>query len=157
MKLSGRTDIGAPVGVVFAALSDFDAWERSAMRRGADVHRTDKLRLPGPGMTWQARFAWRGRERQLQVRLSRLQADQFLAVDFDGPSVEGVLNIELVELAARRTRMLMQVETKPRTLAARLFIQSMKLAKGRVQRKYDARLQAIARDIEQRFTGQPTL
>lgn len=127
------------------------------MRRGADVHRTDKLRLPGPGMTWQARFAWRGRERQLQVRLSRLQADQFLSVDFDGPSVEGVLSIELVELAARRTRMLMQVETKPRTLAARLFIQSMKLAKGRVQRKYDARLQAIARDIEQRYTGQPTL
>jgi carbon monoxide dehydrogenase subunit G len=157
MKLSGRTDIGAPIAFVFAALSDFEAWERAAMRRGADVHRTDKLRAPGPGMTWQARFAWRGRERQLQVRLTKLQPDLNLALEFDGPSVEGVMNIELVELAAKRTRMLMQVDMKPRTLAARLFIQSMRLAKGRVQRKYDARLQAIARDIEQRFTGQPTL
>lgn len=157
MKLSGRTDIGAPIAHVFAALSDFEAWERAAMRRGADVHRTDKLRAPGPGMTWQARFAWRGRERQLQVRLTKLQPNLHLALEFDGPSVEGILNIELVELAAKRTRMLMQVDMKPRTLAARLFIQSMRLAKGRVQRKYDARLQAIARDIEHRFAGQPTL
>lgn len=157
MKLSGRTDIGAPVAFVFAALSDFEAWERAAMRRGADVHRTDKLRNPGPGMTWQARFAWRGRERQVQVRLTKLVTNLNLALDFDGPSVEGNLNIELVELSAKRTRMLMQVDLKPRTLSARLFIQSMKLTKNRVQRKYDARLQTIAKDIEARFTGQPTL
>jgi carbon monoxide dehydrogenase subunit G len=157
MKLSGRTDIGAPIAFVFAALSDFEAWERAAMRRGADVHRTDKLRAAGPGMTWQARFAWRGRERNLQVRLTKLQPLLNLAIDFDGPSVEGNLNIDLVELSAKRTRMLMQVDLKPRTLAARLFIQSLRLAKRRVQRRYDARLAAVAQDIEQRFTGQPTL
>ncbi len=153
MKLSGRTDIGAPVAFVYAALSDFEGWERSAMRRGADVNRTDQLRVPGVGMTWQARFAWRGRERQLQVRLTKLEPQNGLTLDFDGPSVEGTLNIELVELAAKRTRMLMQVEAKPRTLAARLFVQSLRLAKGRVQRLYDARLTSIARDIEARFTG----
>jgi len=125
------------------------------MRRGADVNRTDKLRAPGVGMAWQARFAWRGRERQLRVRLRDLTPQKGLGLDFDGPSVEGTLQIELVELAAKRTRMLMQVELKPRTLAARLFIQSMRLAKGRVQRRYDARLATIARDIEARFTGQP--
>lgn len=127
------------------------------MRRGADVHRTDKLRTLGTGMTWQARFAWRGRERQLQIRLLKLDPTQQLSLGFDGPSVEGMLNIELVELSAKRTRMMMQVELKPRTLPARLFIQSMKLARGRTMKKYEARLQAIARDIELRFAGQPTL
>jgi hypothetical protein len=33
----------------------------------------------------------------------------------------------------------------------------MKLAKRRVQKRYDARLVAIAQEIEQRFAGQPTL
>lgn len=127
------------------------------MRRGADVHRTDKLRTPGAGMTWQARFAWRGRERQLQIRLLKLEPTQQINVGFDGPSVEGVLNIELVELSAKRTRMMMQVEIKPRTLPARLFIQSMKLARGRTMKKFDARLLSIAKDIELRFAGQPTL
>lgn len=157
MKLSGRTDIGAPVAFVYASLSDFEDWERSAMRRGADVHRTDKLRAPGPGMTWQARFAWRGKERQLRIRLATLEPGRKLAIEFDGPSVEGTLALELVELASRRTRMLMQADLKPRTLAARLFIQSMRLAKGRVQKRFDARLEGIARDIEQRFADQPRL
>lgn len=124
------------------------------MRRGADVHRTDKLRAPAPGMAWQARFAWRGKERQLRVKLATLTPPNRLVVEFDGPSVEGTISIELVELAVKRTRMLMQAEMKPRTLAARLFVQSMKLAKGRVQKRFDARLDSMARDIEQRFGGQ---
>lgn len=154
MKLSGRTDIGAPIAFVFFSLADFEDWERSAMRRGADVHRTDKLRAPAPGMAWQARFAWRGKERQLRVKLATLTPPNRLVVEFDGPSVEGTISIELVELAVKRTRMLMQAEMKPRTLAARLFVQSMKLAKGRVQKRFDARLDSMARDIEQRFGGQ---
>lgn len=157
MKLSGRTDIAAPIAHVFASITDFEDWERSAMRRGADVHRTDKLRQPAPGMTWQARFAWRGKERQLRVRLTTLEPARRMALEFDAPSVEGWMAVELVELAARRTRLIMQVEMKPRTLAARLFVQSMKLAKGRVQKRFDARLDAIARDIEQRLAGQPKL
>lgn len=157
MKLSGRTDIGAPLAFVYEALADFDGWERSAMRRGADVNRTDKLRKPGPGMTWQARFAWRGKERHMQLRLKRLEPGKGLTLEFDSPSVEGAMNIDLVELSARRTRALMQVDIRPRTLAARLFIQSMRLTKGRVQRRFDGRLQVLAQDIEQRFAGNPTL
>lgn len=157
MKLSGRTDIGAPIAFVYDFLSDFEGWERSAMRRGADVHRTDKLRVAGVGMSWQARFAWRGKERQVRVRLNRMDRPNNVAIDFDGPSVEGALNIELVELSAKRTRMLMQTEIKPRTLAARLFLQSLRLAKVKVQKRYDGRLAAIAKEVEARFTGQPTL
>lgn len=153
MKLSGRTDIGAPIDFVFAFLSDFDGWERSALRRGADVTRTDKLKKPGPGMTWHVRFAWKGRERELQIKVVTLDPAGRLTLAFDGPAVEGHLNAELVSLAAKRTRLLMQVEAKPRTLTARLFIQSLKLAKSRVQKRYDTRLAQLAGDIELRLGG----
>lgn len=155
MKLSGRIDIGTPIDFAFGVLSDFESWERAAMRRGADVTRTDKLRQIAPGMTWVIKFAWRGRERDLQVRLKEIESPQQLCFVFDGPSVEGSLNAELVQLATKRTRMLLQVEIKPRSLAARLFIQSLKLAKTRVQKKFDKRLAQIAQDIETRFAELP--
>lgn len=150
MKLSGRTDIGASLSAAFAFLTDFEGWERAALRRGADVTRTDKLKVPGPGMTWHVRFAWRGRERELQIKVVTMDPAGHLTLAFDGPAVEGHLNAELVAMAVSRTRLLMQVEAKPRTLAARLFIQSLKLAKTRVQKRYDGRLAQIAADIEAR-------
>lgn len=155
MKLSGRTDIGASLDATFAFLTDFEGWERAALRRGADVTRTDKLKKPGPGMTWHVRFAWRGRERELQIRVVTLDAAGHLTLAFDGPSVEGQLNAELVAMAAKRTRLLMQVEIKPRTLPARLFIQSLKLAKTRVQKRFDGRLKQIATDVEARYGEAP--
>ncbi len=153
MKISGRTDIGAPGEFVFGYLSDFDNWERAALRRGADVTRTDKLKKPGPGMTWHVRFAWKGRERELQIKVVKLDPAGQMTLSFDGPAIEGTLNAELVSLASKRTRLLAQVEAKPRTLAARLFIQSLKLAKSRVQKRYDTRLDQLARDIEIRAGG----
>jgi hypothetical protein len=151
MKLSGRTDVQAPVEFVFDAISDFDFWERAALRRGAEVTRTDKLRQPAPGMSWMIRFGWRGRERQMHVVLKQLERPQVLAIEGDSPSVEGVASIELVALSATRVRLLVQTTIKPRTLAARLFVQSMRLARGKVAARYDKKLRQLATIIEQRY------
>ena len=43
MKLNVRQDIDLPIARVFARLSDFDGWQKAALRRGAEVARTDKL------------------------------------------------------------------------------------------------------------------
>lgn len=151
MKFSGRTDIEAPIAYVFDMLTDFDYWERAAMRRGADVARTDKLKAAGAGMSWHLRFGWRGRERQLQMKLETLERPHLIAFAGDGPSVTLGIHCELMELSAKRCRMIVQTEVKPKTLAARLFIQSMKLARGKVMKRYDARLKSAATLIEARY------
>jgi len=53
MKFSTREDVEAPVDYVFGQISDFGAFERQALRRGADVRRLDS----GPfvtGSAWDA-------------------------------------------------------------------------------------------------------
>lgn len=151
MKLSGRTDVQAPVDFVFDAISDVDFWERAALRRGAEVTRTDKLRSLAPGLSWMIRFGWRGRERQMHVVLKQLDRPNVLALEGDSPSVEGGVVMELVALSTTRARILVQTTVKPRTLAARLFLQSMRLARGKVNARYDKKLRQLAGIIEQRF------
>lgn len=153
MKLSGRTDVQAPVEFVFDAIADFEFWERAAMRRGADVTRTDKLRHVGPGMNWMIRFGWRGRERQMHVSLKQLDRPAIVALEGDSPSVDASAQIELVPLSATRSRILVQSTIKPRTLAARLFIQSLRLARGKVNARYNKKLAHFAQIIEQRYEG----
>jgi hypothetical protein len=57
----------------------------------------------------------------------------------------------MMSLAPRRTRMTMAVEVRPKTLAARLVLQSMKLARGRLQRRFDVLGGQLANMIEEQY------
>jgi len=156
MKLSGRQDIEAPIAFVHRMLSDFDGWERSALRRGAEVSRTDALAVPGPGMEWLVRFDFRAKRRTATLRLEAVDPPTRLRLSGFGANLEGEAAFDLLELGARRTRVHVALEARPRTLAARLFLQSMRLAKARVQRRFDQRLASVAADIEDRHRSSPT-
>lgn len=151
MKFSTKEDIEAPLEHVHAALADFDFWERAAMRRGADVTRTDKMTTPGPGMGWHVEFTYRGKLRKIDITLTELIENHKISLDGLSKPAEGRLSIELSEMGPRRTRLGIGLEIKPRTLAARLFLQSLKLAKANVTRRFELRVAQLAADIEDRY------
>ncbi len=150
MKLATKKDIEAPIAKVWAALSDYEAWERSAMRRGVDVERTDKLTKPGPGMSWTSRFAYRARTRKADMKLTEMTGPGLLAFTLASDAVDVATKVELIEMSARRTRMHLTSEVKPRSLGARLFLQSLRLARAKVDRKFDAKVAQLALELETR-------
>ena len=151
MKLTTKQDIEASLDFVYGQLTDFDQFERMVMRRGAEVERTDRLTRPGPGMAWRIKFHYRNKERKLIVRLVDLAENSALDYGLDSPVLDGSARIELMQLAPRRTRMTMAIEVRPKTLAARLFLQSLKLARRRVQGKFDSAGLALSKLIEERW------
>lgn len=151
MKLTARQDIEAPIAFVFAFLKDFDAWERAAMRRGADVVRTDKLREVMPGVSWLVKFTYRGKERQVAVRLSQLEHPNAVGFTGTGTTLAGSAEFDLMPLAARKTRLSLTVELKPQSIGARLVLQSFRLARIRVNRKFADRVGQICTEIEGRY------
>ena len=151
MRLTTKQDIEAPVAFVYKTLTDFDGWERNAMRRGADVNRTDKLRQPGPGMTWIAKFFYRGKDRTVTARVDAMDAPVHLTMAAFSPVVEGQCRLDLLEMAARRTRLHIVFDIKPKTFGARLYFQSLKLAKARVERSFQKRVAGLAAEIEDRY------
>lgn len=151
MKLTSRQDIEAPLDVVYARLTDFENFERMAMRRGAEVERTDRLKKPDVGMAWRLRFTFKGKQRKMSIRFADAEPGSHLAWAFDSVPIEGTAKVELVSLSPRRTRLTMVSDIRPKTLAARLMIQSLRLAKGRVQRRLDLRTGQLANMIEEHY------
>ncbi|VDC25191.1 SRPBCC family protein [Pseudogemmobacter humi] len=151
MKLGTRQDIEAPLDFVWQQLTDFEQFERMALRRGAEVERVDQLKRPGPGMGWRLRFAYRGKPRRMLVRIAELTENSVIDCGLDSASVEGAARIELMALAPRRTRISLVADLRPKTLAARLVIQSLRLAKGRTQRKLDTALGRLVALVEERW------
>lgn len=151
MKLTTRQDIEAPLEHVWSQITNFQHFEKMAMQRGADVERVDKSRENGPGTAWRIGFSYRGKARRLTLRLVDLAANSYADYALDSPSLQGTARFELLSLAPRRTRMAVVLDVRPKTLAARLVIQSLRLAKRRVQRRFDAKGAKLAQMIEERL------
>lgn len=148
MKFSLKQDIEAPIVFCFAYLTDFDAWERSAMRRGAEVVRSEQKRAVAAGMSWKASFPYRGKVRKLDVQLRKMVAPNKLNVFARSTAIEIDLHLDLSEMSARRSRLHLTMEALPRNLAARLFFQSMRLARTRMDRKFSMRVAQLVTEIE---------
>lgn len=154
MKLTSRQDIQAPIAAVYAQITDIAQFERLAVRRGAELERADKLGTPeggaAVGMTWRARFPFRGKPRKMTVKLAEVVENSHLQATIDSPSLEGTAQMELVSLSPTRTRLTLITDVKPKTLTARLVLQSMRLGKGRVQRRFDQAAAKLAKILEER-------
>ncbi|WP_128516117.1 SRPBCC family protein [Tabrizicola thermarum] len=154
MKLTAKTDLEVPAAAVFATLIDHPAWEREAIRNGVEVERPAGTPAMGVGAEWRIRGHFRGKPRKVQVRIGDLTPDQRLVLGLDSPTIEGTTWLEVMVLSPRRSRLRVDLEVKPKTLAARLFINTMRLAKGRVQARFEKGLVRLGARIKDRYDRQ---
>lgn len=140
MKFSAKEDVDKPVDQVFTQLTQFNTFERAAIRRGAEIERVSDAPVPMVGMAWNARFQLRGRTRKARVTLTQLDAPNDLCFDAIGQSFDGTFAIELIPLSPRSTRISVAAEIRPKTLSARLLVQSMRLAKSNLNRRFRKRI-----------------
>lgn len=153
MELTAREDIDAPLDRVFAAVSDFGALERQAMRRGIEVQRRGGAAGPETGMGWEVEFTFRGKIRKADITLSDLDAPERMVFDTVSGGLDIRMVMDLIALSRTRTRISVATELKPRTLSARLLVQSLKLAKGGLEKRYRTRMAGLAGDLETRLQG----
>lgn len=153
MKFSTKEDVEAPIEAVFDMLCDFKSFERAAMRRGAEVQRADALHQPGVGMTWKAVFPLRGKRRELTLEMVTFDRPNEMVIDSMSQGLAGQMSFELMPLSRNSTRVLVALEVKPLTLSARLWVQSLKLAKTTLTQKYKDRVAEYARGMEERYAS----
>ena len=151
MKFSTKEDIEAPIDVVFDMLCDFEGFERSAMRRGAEVQRVDDLQKLGTGMMWRAAFPMRGKQRQVGIEMIQFDRPNDMVLEFRSAGLSGNMTLELVALARNRTRVLVSFGLAPQNMSARLMVQSLKLAKSSLTKRYKLRVAEYAKSMEDRY------
>jgi hypothetical protein len=151
MKLTAKTDLEAPIGFVYATLADFPAWEREAVRHGVEIERPADTPPTGKGAVWRVRAQYRGKLRKLQIRVEDAVPGDKLIFALDSAAVDGTSQVDLISLSPRRTRLRLTLEVRPKTLAARLFINTLRLAKRRVDARFDKRVVQLAARIEEMY------
>lgn len=151
MQFSTKEDVEAPIEYVFSQLTDFDGFERAALRRGAEVERASGDASAAVGTAWKGRAEFRGKERSFTAEIAKCDPpnDMELRARSDGFDINVV--VELVALSPNRTRMRIAVELKPRILSARLVMQSARLAKHTLTKRYKERIKNFSLDLDARY------
>lgn len=152
MQLNTREDIEAPIDFVFAQVTDFHAFERQALRRGANVRRRDSQVPPAQGAAWDVAFEYRGKERPLTAEITRYEAPNGYVITVNSGGITGATTVELVALSRHRTRLNVNTDWAAQGLTARLLLQSLKLARANLLHRLTSRVSSFASDIEERFT-----
>ena len=147
MKFSSKEDIETPIDRVFEQLTSFEMFERAAIRRGVEIERERDTAQPVVGMAWKARFEMRGRSREARVELMHLDRPNTMRFDAIGKGVDGSFFIDLLPLSPRSTRISVVLDIEPKTLSARLLIQSMKLAKTNLTKRFRKKVREFAKTL----------
>jgi len=151
MKFTNKTDINASVNDTFAGLADFEHFERQALRSGAEVARVDALGRPGQGMIWALRFVFRGKVQKINAELVDYDPPNMMVFSGVSDSFDAVVQFDLLALSARETRVTVSIDMKPKSLAARLILQSARLTKGSINKRFRNRLNRFGTELENRI------
>lgn len=151
MKFTGKTDIEATLNATFAQFADFESFERFGLQSGADIRRKDDLTAPGPGMMWDLRMEYRGKPRRLDVELVDYDPPNNLNFTASSDAVNATILVELVPLSNRQTRAAVTLDVTPKSLAAKLAVQTARLTKGALNKKFKNRLNRFGKSLEDRI------
>lgn len=147
MKLSTTQTFSQPPAQVFEALTDFEHFETLARGRGAQVTRRDPAGQIARGSVWTSVFDWRGRERRLTTTLAGWAPGQSLRFELTAKPIDGEFEIHLTPTASGGTEVETSLSLSPKTLPAKLAVQSLKLTRGRAQRRIANAIESLVMDV----------
>ena len=146
MKFVAKQDVELPQQTLFDRMADFQMFERVALRRGVDVVRTGSLASKS-GIKWDCKFEFRTRKRDACVQVTEFNSPDHLAFLVTNTALNIKLEIMLSALSKKQSRLLVTSVIEPKTLAARLLVQSMKLTRSKYNQRYQKRVAEVANEL----------
>ncbi|WBU57743.1 hypothetical protein [Paracoccus sediminicola] len=141
MKFSTRTDKEITAERLFEAVSDFDRIERILMRRGLSVTRVNNA--AEGARAWDLAFDWRGQRRELRLVLVQFDRPEHLALSGQSAPFDLRIDMSVVAPSRQKSRLIFELEVKPRHMRARLALQTAKLGKAQIDRKFAEKVRSF--------------
>ena len=146
MKFVAKEDVALPQQVLFDLMADFQMFERVAIRRGVEITRSGSM-ASSDGLKWDCTFEFRGRDRMACVHLDEFNAPEKMAFFITNPALDNRVEITVSALSKKQSRFQVSTVLEPKTLTARLLIQSMKLARSKYNKRFQKRVAEVANEL----------
>ena len=154
MKFKVSEDVDAPQEMVCARFTDFSGFEEDARGRGAILNRVGNWTQTVQGVEWRGEVTVRGKSRPITAKVTQLVPQELCVVDSRIGGMNCHQEIIFVPLSTTVTRVALMLDLSADTLTARLLLQTMKLARGRVLQKLQGVLARQGNAVEAAYRRQ---
>ncbi len=148
MELKTCQDIAAPIDVAWRRITQFEQFEEGLRRQDVVLHRADPDTDVRVGTLWDAEVPMMGRTLTAKATVVRMEAPHLLRLEGRGTGIDGHAEITLTALDDGHTRADVTAGLKARALGAQVILQPLRVARGRLEEQFAARVERIARRIE---------
>ncbi|MEJ6390393.1 SRPBCC family protein [Gymnodinialimonas ulvae] len=135
MKFKVSEDVDAPADITWARFTDFSGIEAEVKGRGAELSRVGNWATPEAGCGWRGQVTVRGRLRPIASEISALDGPERCEIRTSVGGMDAVFEMSFVHLRPDMTRVQVVLDLSAKTLSARLALQTLKLARGRVMQR----------------------
>lgn len=135
MKFKVSEDVDAPADITWARFTDFSGVEAEVKGRGAELSRVGNWSDPARGCGWRGQVTVRGRLRPITSEISAMDAPERCEIRTSVGGMDAVYDMGFLSLRPDMTRVQVVLDLSAGTLSARLALQTMKLARGRVMQR----------------------
>ena len=140
--------------MVWARFTDFSGFEEDARGRGAILNRVGNWTQTVQGVEWRGEVTVRGKSRPITAKVTQLVPQELCIVDSRIGGMNCNQEIIFVPLSTTVTRVALMLDLSADTLTARLLLQTMKLARGRVLQKLQGVLARQGNAVEAAYRRQ---
>jgi|SRR6056297_2955219 len=151
MIFETREEVDVPRDFAFDRFADFTRYEQAARGYGADIRRVNGFTEVAEGVSWRGSVVVRGKTRGVEATVTDLTrpAHAQMVTTVGGMRVDVDLVFE--EIGPQTTRVFAKAQLVATTLASRLILQTVKLARKKIQTKIDSRIVALANQFEHEY------
>jgi hypothetical protein len=132
MKFKVSEDVDAPQAMVWARFTDFSGFENDARGRGATLTRLGNWTETALGVEWRGEVTVRGKSRPIAAKVTQLVAQELCVIESRIGGMNCHHEMSFIPLSGAVTRVGLVLDLSADTLTARLLLQTLKLARGRV-------------------------
>jgi len=148
MEFAAVEEIALPPASAWVALSDFGAFEALLAERGVELSRVTGEEQPGLGTKWEGAATVEGVRWPFTAEVTGIDAAGALRLDMASGGVAGALAVRLERSGAERSRAAVRLTLRARSVRARLVLQPLKLAHGRLEERFGRAVARLARRLE---------
>lgn len=153
MKFDYKTTINVPVEFAYARLTDFDKFEKDGFGNMSKFTPVGDIAAPEIGAKWKVRSEFQGRQRSFSLQLRQLLQNESVVLGngSDKFDVEACFNLEKQD--DENTGFMFELNASAKTITGRLIMQTMQLARSRIEKKLAADFESMRDRMETEYHG----